>query len=63
MDGEHKLLNLIDLHTRRKFTEENNEKSRKPSKNDAKEEENTKHVGKLFIGGTTNQRKKEENSC
>ena len=62
MNDEHRLLNLIDLQTRRKSMEENSENSLKPRKNDAEEEEITEQVAKLFTEGTTNQHKKEENS-
>ena len=44
INGEHRLLNLIDLHTKRKSMEENSEKSLKPCKTDVEEEE---HSGQI----------------
>ena len=62
MNGEHRLLNLIDLHTRRKSMGENSENSLKPCKSDVEEEEITEQVAELFTEDKTNQREKEENS-
>ena len=63
INGEHRLLNLIDLHTRRKSTEENSENSLKPHKSDVEEEEITEQIAEIFTEGTTNQHEREENSC
>ena len=62
INGEHRLLNLIDLHTKRKSAEENSEKLLKPCKTDVEEEELTGQITEVLTEGTANQCKKEENS-
>ena len=62
INGEHSLLNLIDLHTKRKCVEENSENSLKPCKTDVEEEELTGQIAEVLTEGTANQCKKEENS-
>ena len=59
INSEHRLLNLIDLHTKRKTAEENSEKSHKT---DVEEEELTGQIAKVLTEGTANQHEKEENS-
>ena len=61
INGEHRLLNLIDLHTKRKSMEENSENSLKPRKTNVEEEEHTGQSPEIFTEGTPNQREKEEN--
>ena len=62
INGEHRLLNLIDLHTKRKSTEESSKNSLKPCKTNVEEEELTGQVPEIFTEGTANQHEKEENS-
>ena len=62
INGEDRLLNLIDLHTKRKSAEENSENLLKPCKTDVEEEELTGQIAEVLTEGTTNQREKEENS-
>ena len=61
INSEHRLLNLIDLHTKRKTVEENSENSLKPHKTDVEEEELTGQIAKVLTEGTANQHEKEEN--
>ena len=63
INGEHRLLNLIDLHTKRKTVEKNSENSLKPCKTDVEEEELTGQIAEVLTEGTANQHEKEENSC
>ena len=63
INSEHRLLNLIDLHTKRKTVEENSENSLKPCKTDVEEEKLTGQVAKVLTEGMANQLEKEENSC
>ena len=63
ISGEHRLMNLIDLHTKRKSMEETSKNLLKPCKTDVEEEELTGQIAKIFTEGTANQSKKEENSC
>ena len=60
--GEHRLLNLIDLHPKRKPVEENSENLLKLHKTDVEEEELTGQIAEVLTEGTANQHKKEENS-
>ena len=46
INDEHRLLNLIDLHTKRKSTEENSENLLKLCKTDVKEEEHSGQIAK-----------------
>ena len=62
INGEYRLLNLIDLHTKRKTVEENSENSLKPCKTDVEEEELTGQIAEVLTEGTANQHEKEENS-
>ena len=62
INGEHRLLNLIDLHTKRKNAEENTENSLKLRKTYVEEEELTGQIAKVLTEGTANQHEKEENS-
>ena len=61
INSEHRLLNLIDLHTKRKTAEENSENLLKPCKTDV-EEELTWQIAKVLTEGTANQHEKKENS-
>ena len=63
INGEHRLLNLIDLHTKRKTAEENSKNPLKPCKTDVEEEELTGQIAKVLTEGTANQREKEGNLC
>ena len=63
INGEHRLLNLIDLHTKRKSTEENSKNSPKPCKSNVEEEEITGQIAEIFTESTANPYEKEENSC
>ena len=51
INSEHRLLNLIDLHTKRKTVEENSEKSLKPRKTNVEEEELTGQIAKVLTEG------------
>ena len=62
INGEHRLLNLIDLHTKRKTVEENSENSLKSCKINVEKEELTGQIAKVLREGTTNQCEKEEYS-
>ena len=62
INGEHRPLNLIDLHTKRKSTEESSKNLLKPCKTDVEEEELTGQIAEIFTEGTANQCEKEENS-
>ena len=48
INGEYRLLNLIDLHTKRKTAEENSENSPKPHKTDVEEEELTGQIAEVL---------------
>ena len=61
INGEHRLLNLIDLHTKRKTGEENSENLLKLCKTNVEEEELTGQITKVLTEGTANQCEKEEN--
>ena len=63
INGEHRLLNLIDLHTKRKTAEENSENSLKLHNTDVEEEGLTGQIAEVLTKGTANQCEKEENSC
>ena len=63
INSEHRLLNLIDLHTKRKAAEENSKNPLKPCKTDVGEEELTGQIAEVLTEGAANQHKKEENSC
>ena len=62
INSEDNLLTLIDLHTRRKNTEENSENSLKSHKTDMEEEEITLSGSYVKTEGTLNQHENEENS-
>ena len=62
INGEHRLLNLIDLHTKRKSVEENSKNSLKPHKTDVEEEELTGQIAEVLTESTANQCEKGENS-
>ena len=62
INGEHRLLNLIDLHTKRKTAEENSKNLLKPCKTDVEEEELTGQIAEVLTEGTANQHEKKENS-
>ena len=55
INGEHRQLNLIDLHTKRKSVEENSKNSLKPRKTDVEEEELTGQIAEVLTEGTANQ--------
>ena len=61
INGEHRLLNLIDLHTKRKSAEENSKNLLKPCKTDVEEEELTGQIAEVLTKGKANQCEKEEN--
>ena len=62
INGEHRLLNLIDLHTKRKTVEENSENLLKPCKTDVEEEKLIGQIAEVLTEGMANQHEKEENS-
>ena len=55
INGEHRPLNLIDLHTKRKCVEENSKNSLKPHKTDVEEEELTGQIAEVLTEGIGNQ--------
>ena len=63
INDEHRLLNLIDLHTKRKTAEENSKNSLKSCKTNVEEEKLTGQIAKVLSEGKANQHEKEENSC
>ena len=63
INGEDRLLTLIDLHMKRKTIKENSENSLKSHKTDAEEEEITGSVANVRTESTSNQHENEENSC
>ena len=60
INSEYRLLNLIDLHTKRKSTEENSMNSLKQRKSDVKEKETIGQIAEIFTEDTANQCKREE---
>ena len=63
INSEHRLLNLIDLHKKRKTVEENSENLLKLHKTNVEEEELTGQIAKVLTEGMANHCEKEENSC
>ena len=62
INGEDRLLTLIDLHTKRKTIKENSKNLLKLHKTDAKEEEITEPVANVKIESTPNQCENKDNS-
>ena len=60
--GEHNLLNLVNLQTKRKTVEENNENSLKSLKTDVKQKEIAGQCGDVSENYVTNRRENKENS-
>ena len=60
--GEVNLLNLVNLQTKRKTVEENNENSLKSLKTDVEQKEITRQYGEVSENYMTNRRENEENS-
>ena len=63
INGEDRLLTLIDLHMKRKTVKENSKISLKSCKTDAEEEEVTGPVANVRTESTSNEHENEENSC
>ena len=63
INSEDSLLNLIDLHTRRKIVNDNSENSLKSHKTDVKEEKITESVADVKTESTPKQCENKENSC
>ena len=62
INGEDRLLTLIDLHTKRKTVKENSRNSLKLLKTDVEEEEVTEPVANVRTENTLNQHENKENS-
>ena len=60
--GEHNLLNLVNLQTKRKTVEENNENSLKSLKTNVKQKEIARQCGEVSKNYVTNRHENEENS-
>ena len=61
INGEHNLLNLVNLQTKRKTVEENNENSLKSLKTDVKQKEIAKQCGEVSENYVANRHENEEN--
>ena len=61
--GEHNLLNLVNLQTKRKTVERNNENSLKSLKTNVEKKETTRQYGEVSENYVANQCQNEENLC